>query len=355
MAETRPGPVGGLHPMLDAWLASRGFELFPFQRETVQAYLDGESGLVHSATGSGKTLSAWLGPVCEALREADVGSGGPRVLWITPLRALAADIAHNLRAVVDGTGLPWEVALRTGDTNASTRAKQRQRLPAALVTTPESLSLLLSYPDTVRQLATVRAVVVDEWHEVLGNKRGTLLELALARLRALAPALRTWGLSATLGNTDEALRVLLGPSGAGRLVASDADRPVEIATLIPESLERFPWGGHIGLKQLDAVADAIDGAASTLVFCNTRFQAEAWYDALLRHRIDWIDRIALHHGSLDRDLRTRVEAMLRDGALKCVVATSSLDLGVDFSPVDQVVQVGGPKGVARLLQRAGRS
>ena len=339
---------------VDVWLAQRGFTLFPFQRETIAACRAGESGLVHSATGSGKTLAAWLGPVCEALDEGDA-TGGPRVLWITPLRALAADIAHNLRAVVEGVGLDWEVALRTGDTSASVRAKQRRRLPAGLVTTPESLSLLLSYPDTVRQFASLRAVVVDEWHELLGNKRGVLLELGLARLRALAPRLRTWGLSATLGNTNEALSVLLGPDRPGRLVASDADRPVRIDTLIPETLDRFPWGGHIGLKQLDAVADAIDEAGSTLVFCNTRFQAEAWYDALLRHRIDWVDRIALHHGSLDRAMRARVEELLRDGHLKCVVATSSLDLGVDFTPVEQVIQVGGPKGVARLLQRAGRS
>ena len=339
---------------VDAWLMARDLELFPFQRETIAAYLAGESGLVHSATGSGKTLAAWLGPLTEALAQTSPDRG-PKVLWITPLRALANDIAQNLRIAAEGVGVPWEIALRTGDTSAGTRARQRRKLPEALVTTPESLSLLLSYPDTVRQLSSLRAVVVDEWHELLGNKRGVLLELGLARLRALSPELRCWGLSATLGNTDEAMSVLLGPDRPGRLVASDADRPVQIDTLIPPTLERFPWGGHIGLKQLDAVAEAIAEAESTLVFCNTRFQAEAWYDALLRHRMDWIDRIALHHGSLDRDLRDRVEALLRDGALKCVVATSSLDLGVDFSPVDQVIQVGGPKGVARLLQRAGRS
>jgi ATP-dependent Lhr-like helicase len=343
------------HPALAGWLAHRGFDLFDFQREAIAAWRAGESGLVHSATGSGKTLAAWLGPVTEALDEAPDETPSARVLWITPLRALATDIAHRLRETVDGVGLPWTVELRTGDTGAAARTRQKRRLPSALVTTPESLSLLLSYPETLRQLAQVRAVVIDEWHELLGNKRGVLLELALARLRAVAPAVRIWGLSATLGNTAEAMDVLLGPGRAGRLIASDADRPVEIATLIPETLERFPWGGHIGLKQLDAVADPVDGARSTLVFCNTRFQAEAWYDALLRRRIDLVDRIALHHGSLDRDLRSRVEAMLRDGTLACVVATSSLDLGVDFAPVDQVIQVGGPKGVARLLQRAGRS
>ena len=348
-------PDRKLPPALAGWLERRGFTLFDFQREATEAWLAGESGLVHSATGSGKTLAAWLGPLAEALREAPEATPFARVLWITPLRALATDLAHNLAETVSGVGLPWTVELRTGDTGASVRARQRRRLPSALVTTPESLSLLLSYPDTVRQLGAVRGVVVDEWHELLGNKRGVLLELSLARLRALAPALRVWGLSATLGNTEEALRVLLGPGRSGRIVRSDADRPVTIETLIPERLDRFPWGGHIGLKQVDAVARAVDGARSTLVFCNTRFQAEAWYDALLRHRLDWVDRIALHHGSLDRELRTRVESLLREGALKCVVATSSLDLGVDFAPVEQVVQIGGPKGVARLLQRAGRS
>ncbi|MEE4361144.1 MAG: ligase-associated DNA damage response DEXH box helicase [Pseudomonadales bacterium] len=348
-------PAGALPAAVDRWLDARGWTLFPFQRTAIAAYLAGESGLVHSATGSGKTLAAILGPLCEALTTDPDASPSAQVLWITPLRALATDIAHNLRTVIEGVGLPWTVELRTGDTNSSARARQRRRLPSLLVTTPESLALLLSYPDTLRQLRGLRAVVVDEWHELLGNKRGVLLELGLARLRRLAPALRTWGLSATLGNTETALQVLLGPGRHGRLVASDLDRPVTIDTLIPASLERFPWGGHIGLKQLDAVADAIDEAGSTLVFCNTRFQAEAWYDALLRRRIDWVDRMALHHGSLDRDLRERVEVLLRDGSLKCVVATSSLDLGVDFTPVDQVIQIGGPKGIARLLQRAGRS
>lgn len=371
------------HPALRAFLGDRDWQLFDFQRETIAAYLAGESGLLHSATGSGKTLAAGLGPLLEARAALDAkGDGrsgrldGPRaarddasavLLWVTPLRALAGDIATNLQTLVDGLGLPWTVGLRTGDTSSSVRARQRRRLPAILVTTPESLSLLLSYPDTVRQLVHTRAVVVDEWHELLGNKRGVLLELTLARMRALAPALapasgpalasklRIWGLSATLGNSAQAMRVLLGPQRSGRLIASTAKRPVIIDTLIPATLDRFPWGGHIGLKQLDAVADAIAGARSTLVFCNTRFQAEAWYDALLRHRIDWVDRIALHHGSLDRALRGRVEAMLRDGHLTCVVATSSLDLGVDFTPVDQVIQIGGAKGVARLLQRAGRS
>ena len=342
-------------PALRAWLDARGWQLFDFQRETIAAYLAGESGLLHSATGSGKTLAAGLGPLLEA-RLADARDEPSAILlWVTPLRALASDISANLQAVVDGLGLPWTVGLRTGDTGSAARARQRRRLPAVLVTTPESLSLLLSYPDTVRQLRRARAVVVDEWHELLGNKRGVLLELTLARLRALAPALRVWGLSATLGNSEEAMRVLLGPQRSGRLIASGAERPVVIDTLIPTTLDRFPWGGHIGLKQLDAVADAIAGARSTLVFCNTRFQAEAWYDALLRHRIEWVDRIALHHGSLDRNLRSRVEEMLRDGRLTCVVATSSLDLGVDFTPVDQVIQIGGAKGVARLLQRAGRS
>ncbi len=348
-----PDPLAD--PALSAWLDARGWSLLPFQRECIRAYLAGASGLVHSATGTGKTLAAWLGPLLEARQEAPATAPRARVLWITPLRALANDLVTNLNATAAALGLAWTVEQRTGDTGAGVRARQRRQLPSALVTTPESLSLLLSYPDTLRQLTNVRAVVVDEWHELLGNKRGVLLELSLARLRALAPHLRLWGLSATLGNLDDALEALLGANRSGRVIAGDLDRTVDITTLIPRDIERFPWGGHIGLKQLDAVAGVIDGAASTLVFCNTRFQAEAWYDALLRHRIDWVDRIALHHGSLDRGMRNRVEDLLREGRLKCVVATSSLDLGVDFSPVEQVVQVGGPKGIARLLQRAGRS
>ena len=339
---------------LEAWFAANGWRAFDFQREVWKAYLDGESGLVHSATGSGKTLAAWLGPLAEWLEEAG-GDKAPdlRVLWITPMRALAADTVSSLDRAVKGLGIPWTVGLRTGDTSSAERTKQSRRLPSALVTTPESLSLMLSNADAREKLSELRLVVVDEWHELLGNKRGVQTELALARLRRWNPRLRTWGLSATLGNIGEALERLTG--GEGRVVAGISDKKVAIDTLIPPEVDKLPWAGHLGIAMLDHVVDAIDSARSTLVFTNVRSAAEAWYQAILEARPEWAGLIGLHHGSLDSDVRKWVENGLKDGKLKAVVATSSLDLGVDFSPVERVLQIGSAKGVARLLQRAGRS
>ncbi|HEX4333734.1 MAG TPA: ligase-associated DNA damage response DEXH box helicase [Usitatibacter sp.] len=350
---------------LESWFEANGWRAFPFQREVWQAYLEGESGLVHSATGSGKTLAAWLGPIAQWMGEGG-GSTAPalRVLWITPMRALASDTVLSLERAVEGLGIPWTVGLRTGDTSSGERARQAKRLPSALVTTPESLSLMLSNADGREKLSQLRLVVVDEWHELLGNKRGVMTELGLARLRKWNPKLQVWGLSATLGNIEEALSRLLGcrPADAvaaagvaGRVVRGVSDKRVIMDTLIPATLDRFPWAGHIGLAMLDDVVEAIESSRSTLVFTNVRSQAEIWYQGLLEAKPEWAGLIGLHHGSLDTDVRKWVEAGLKEGRLKAVVATSSLDLGVDFSPVERVLQIGSPKGVARLLQRAGRS
>jgi ATP-dependent Lhr-like helicase len=344
---------------LEQWFAANGWRAFPFQQEVWNAYLNGESGLVHSATGTGKTLAAWLGPLAEGMTENELGiQAAPalRVLWITPMRALAGDTQLSLERAVRGLELPWTVGLRTGDTSSAERAKQARRLPSALVTTPESLSLMLSNADAREKLSELRLVVVDEWHELLGNKRGVMTELALARLRRWNPRLRVWGLSATLGNIDEAMERLLGEGqGGGRVVKGESAKEVVIDTLIPPDVDRFPWAGHLGLAMLDHVVEAIESSRSTLVFTNVRSQAEIWYRGLLEARPEWAGVIGLHHGSLDTDVRRWVEAGLKEGRLKAVVATSSLDLGVDFSPVERVLQIGSPKGVARLLQRAGRS
>lgn len=382
-------PVHAIEPptaRLEQWFAANGWRAFPFQQEVWNAYLNGESGLVHSATGTGKTLAAWLGPLAEWIAENELGrrlhggdsvTGGDaatrgdavapakagaqsapalRVLWITPMRALAGDTQLSLERAVQGLELPWTVGLRTGDTSSAERAKQARRLPSALVTTPESLSLMLSNADAREKLSDLRLVVVDEWHELLGNKRGVMTELALARLRRWNPRLRVWGLSATLGNIGEAMERLLPSSeGGGRVVKGESTKEVVIDTLIPPDVDRFPWAGHLGLAMLDHVVEAIDSSRSTLVFTNVRSQAEIWYQGLLEARPEWAGVIGLHHGSLDSDVRRWVEAGLKEGRLKAVVATSSLDLGVDFSPVERVLQIGSPKGVARLLQRAGRS
>ena len=335
------------------WFAATGRAPFPFQIEAWRAWLDGESGLINAATGSGKTLAAWLGPVLEALPQTHAPR--LRLLWITPLRALANDLVENLREPLRALGSRWRVEARTGDTASSVRTRQRARSPEALVTTPESLSVMLSFADGQAALAGLDGVVVDEWHELLGSKRGVQLELALARLRALNPRLRIWGISATLPDLEVALRVLLGPGRDGCLLRSAQVRALEIESVIPPTLQRFPWAGHLGLQLLPEVVQAIAAARSTLLFTNTRSQAETWYQALLRARPDWLTELGLHHGSIDRKVRARVEDGLRDGRLRAVICTSSLDLGVDFSPVEQVIQVGSPKGIARLMQRAGRS
>jgi ATP-dependent Lhr-like helicase len=338
---------------LQPFFKQRGWKPFAFQRDAWSAYAAGKSGLLHAPTGQGKTLAVWLGPVAEALKSPPSGC---TVLWLTPLRALAQDTLRALREPLEILAPPLQLEARTGDTSAAIRAKLRQRLPFGLVTTPESLSLMLTHADTREKLAGLRAVIVDEWHELLGTKRGVQTELCLARLRAWLPDLRVWGLSATLGNLEEAREVLLGPAARdAAMISADLKKEIRIDTLIPREIDRFPWAGHLGTRLAPQVLREIESANSTLLFTNTRSQTEIWYQELLALRPDWQDQIAMHHGSLDRAEREKVEQGLRDGSLRCVVCTSSLDLGVDFSPVDQVLQIGSPKGIARLLQRAGRS
>ncbi|WP_312387054.1 ligase-associated DNA damage response DEXH box helicase [Pseudomonas sp.] len=341
--------------LANAWFATRGFKPFAFQRQVWAAVERGESGLVHASTGSGKTYAVWLAALRAYARTANP-SGKPaplQVLWITPMRALAADTARALQAPLDDLELNWNVGVRSGDTSSAERARQARRLPSTLVTTPESLTLLLTRAQANEDFAQLRMVVVDEWHELLGNKRGVQLQLALARLRRWHPGLVVWGLSATLGNLEHARDVLL-PAG-GSLVKGRQDKRFVVDTLLPEAIERFPWAGHMGLKMLKQVSAEIDASESCLVFTNTRAQAELWYQALLEHRPDWAGLIALHHASLARQTRDWVERSLKQGSLKAVICTSSLDLGVDFLPVERVLQIGSAKGIARLMQRAGRS
>ena len=356
--------AAGCFAPLEAWFTSRNQKSFDFQRAVWKAMAEGCDGLLHAPTGTGKTLAAWLGAIWRShhLGTTDqISSSSLRVIWITPLRALAADTARALEeplaALQEPLGQPWQVGIRTGDTSAADRRRLRQNWPQGLVTTPESLSILVSLEDSHEIFANVDTVIVDEWHELLGTKRGVQTELALSRLRALRPNLISWGLSATLANLDEATAALVGPSRqkTAQLIRADAARQLDFSTLIPEPIERFPWSGHMGLRLLPQVIETIDAASTTLAFTNTRSQAERWFDAIRTTRPDWKNKLALHHGSVDRELRSAAEAGLRSGKLKCVVATSSLDLGVDFGPVEQVLQIGSPKGIARLLQRAGRS
>jgi ATP-dependent Lhr-like helicase len=349
---------------VDHFFQSIGWKPFRFQRSTWRAYRDGSSGLVHSATGTGKTLAVWMGPILKWLGEnrnrekwQPKRPPGLRVLWITPLRALAGDTEASLRQPIDHLGLPWRLESRTGDSKASAKARQLKRLPTALITTPESLSLMLTHEKLLEQFSQLEGVIVDEWHELLGTKRGIQTELALSRLRKLNPALRTWGLSATLGNLEQAQQALVGsePNQSVRVIEGYSKKRLHLESIIPARIESFPWSGHIGTRMVPQVAEKIESVNSTLVFANTRSQTEIWYQQLLKQRPDWAGRIALHHGSLDTGVRQWVEKGLRDGALRAVVCTSSLDLGVDYTAVDLVIQIGSPKGAARLLQRAGRS
>lgn len=344
------------------WFARRGWAPFPFQQQVWQAMAEGRSGLLHATTGAGKTYAVWLGALgaCQALGVAMAGRAAPplSVLWLTPMRALAADTQRALALPLPDLAPAWTHGLRSGDTASAERARQDRKLPSALVTTPESLTLLLTRADAAERLRAVQVVVVDEWHELVGNKRGVQVQLALARLQRWNPGLLVWGLSATLGNLDDAMRMLLGPvprEPAPRLVQGATPKTLLVDTLLPHEPGRFSWGGHLGQQMVAPVAEQIDDSGTTLVFTNVRSQAEAWYQLLLEARPEWAGQIALHHGSLERSVREWVEAGLKAGTLRAVVATSSLDLGVDFVPVERVLQIGSAKGVARLLQRAGRS
>lgn len=347
---------------IDDWFAARGWKVFPFQRAVWKAALAGQSGLLHANTGAGKTYAVWFAALLRGANRSRRANKGLRVLWITPMRALAADTQRSLEtsAAELGTMAPdtigaWTVGARTGDTGSAERARQSKSLPGALITTPESLSLLLSHAGARDQFKHLDMIVIDEWHELMGSKRGVQVQLALARLRRWNPGLVVWGVSATMGNLDEARNVLLGAGESGVIVEGGLKKQIVIDTLVPANPSRFPWAGHLGLTMLQPVVDEIDQYGSTLVFTNTRPQAELWYQNLIEARPDWAGVVALHHGSLDREVREWVEGGLKRGELKAVVCTASLDLGVDFLPVERVLQIGSAKGIARILQRAGRS
>lgn len=340
-----------LAPILD-WFSRQGWTPLPFQMETWNAYLAGHSGLIQVPTGSGKTYAAVMGAIADMLHQPGEGL---MLLYITPLRALSRDIEQSIRRPIEAMGWNLRVESRTGDTSASRKSRQLKSMPHILITTPESLSVMLSYNDSAKRFGALRTVILDEWHELMSSKRGTQAELALSQVRAIAPHLRTWAVSATLGNLDEAAQTAVGLGTTPVIIQSTLKRETVIRSVLPESVDTFPWAGHLGLRMFQELVDALDIEKSTLIFTNTRSQAERWYQALLFALPDDAERIALHHGSIDVNERQAIEAAVKDGTLKWVVCTSSLDLGVDFQPVERVVQIGSAKNLARLLQRAGRS
>lgn len=349
-----------LKPAFD-FFKSKGWEPFAFQQESWQDYLSGKSGLLNAPTGSGKTYAVALGIILDFIQKnpdtwQSNTSNGLQLIWITPLRALAQDLQLALQDLCQTIRLPWNVALRHGDTDSKTRAALKKQPPEILITTPETLHVLLSQQDNSNLFKSLQCIVVDEWHELVGNKRGVQVQLALAYLEFRTPnQIRRWGISATLGNLEEAGKALLGQRTPLHIRKASIEKKIKIESIFPDEIESYPWSGHLGIRLLDQVIAVIEAGKTVLLFTNTRSQTEIWYQKILASRPDWAGWIAMHHGSLDSDVRTWVEQSLHEGKLKVVVCTSSLDLGVDFRPVDRVIQVGSPKGVARLIQRAGRS
>ena len=343
--------------LIGSWFASKGWKPHAFQQDVWEAQAANEQGLIIAPTGSGKTYAAMASTLARAVLEETSGrkKAGVRMIWIAPIRALTKEIKLSAERLCEGFNLDWEVGTRTGDTLASEKARQRKQLPHVLITTPESLHVLLAMKGSGKRFLDLECLIVDEWHELLGTKRGVQVELAASWLRLQRPSLMVWGISATLGNPKEAMAALLGPGHAGKLIRAHWKKNIAVHSLMPSHLERLPWAGHLGLKLVDQVVDVIRNHGSTLIFTNTRSQSEIWYHKLLESAPDLAGTLALHHSSIAKELRDWVETALHEGELQAVVCTSSLDLGVDFRPVEAVVQIGGPKGVARFKQRAGRS
>ncbi|HMQ05964.1 MAG TPA: ligase-associated DNA damage response DEXH box helicase [Saprospiraceae bacterium] len=337
------------------WFNQSGWNAFPFQTEAWAAYLEGYSGLVNAPTGSGKTYSLLVPAIIEFQQQKP--NDGLQVIWVTPIRALAKEIKLSAQRALDKMACSWKISIRNGDTSHEERQSIWTQRPQLLITTPESLHVMMCDRRHEAFFSTTKTVIIDEWHELVGSKRGVQTELFLSRIKSLSPHLKIWGISATIGNLEEAVDILLGypKPQKWRIIQSGLEKSIELITLIPDEIDNFPWSGHLGLKMTSQVHSVIKNSNSTLVFTNTRAQSEIWYRQLLQFDPGLSGLMAMHHGSLSRDIRDWVEDALYDGRLKAVVCTSSLDLGVDFRPVESIIQIGSPKNVSRLIQRAGRS
>ncbi|MDQ0476905.1 ligase-associated DNA damage response DEXH box helicase [Chryseobacterium sp. MDT2-18] len=341
--------------IIEKWMEDKDREPFGFQSETWYKFSQNYSGMVIAPTGFGKTFSVFLAVVIDYMNNPDHYKSGMKLLWITPLRALAKDIAKAMSEALEEIGLDWEVAVRNGDTPKEIRAKQTKKMPDILIITPESLHLLLAQKQHPKFFKNLQCIVVDEWHELLSSKRGVMTELAVSRIFSYQNKIKIWGITATIGNLDEAMEVLIPyPIKKTKIVAKEKKK-IEIKSVFPDDVEVLPWAGHLGTKLADKIIPIILESQTTLVFTNTRSQAEMWYQVLLNEHPDFAGQIAIHHSSVDKDIRIWIEENLSSGYLKAVISTSSLDLGVDFKPVDTVIQIGSSKGIARFLQRAGRS
>ena len=336
------------------WFNKKGWIPLPFQEATWDAYRMGKSGLIQVPTGSGKTFAAVMGPISRMLAE-ESKRPGIRLLYLTPLRALSRDLAVAIREPIETMGWPLRVGIRNGDTKSNERGKQLKTPPEILVTTPESLSLLLSNPKAEELFNNLDTVILDEWHELMGSKRGSQTELCLSWLRQQQNDLQTWAISATIGNLEQAAYHALGTNSQPEMIGGAPARSTEISSIFPETIDGFPWAGHLGLRMYEELVAVLNPGISTLLFTNTRNQSERWHQCLRFACPEMEGALALHHSAIDRGERESIEEAVKAGEIRWVVCTSSLDLGVDFQPVEQVVQIGSPKNLARLLQRAGRS
>lgn len=352
--------------VISNWLEAKEFRPFLFQVQTWEQIAMQQSGLVNAPTGCGKTFSVFLGALINFINEhpddfKKKKNNGLKLLWITPLRALAKDIGRAMEEVIGELGMNWKIGIRNGDTSTAERTQQKKQMPEVLIITPESLHLLLAQKGYVSIFHSLQIIAVDEWHELLGSKRGVQVELAISRIMGVKKLLpdsqySIWGISATIGNLDEAKEVLLSPiKKGGVIVKAQLQKQIEVESIFPDEIEKYPWAGHLGIKLAHKIIPIIQQSRTTLIFINTRGMSEIWYHTLLNVCPDLAGSLALHHSSIDRELRNWIEENLHSGNLKAVVCTASLDLGVDFRPVETVIQVGSPKGVARFLQRAGRS
>lgn len=349
------------------WLKLTRKKPFKFQTDAWQHYAEGYCGLVNAPTGFGKTFSIFLAVVIDELNKQETpkkgkNTTGLKLIWITPLRSLAKDLARAMTEVCTELGLDWHVGVRNGDTLQSEKLKQKKQMPEVLIITPESIHLLLAQKSTFNYFDKLQCIVADEWHELIGSKRGVMTELAISRIKGLVNQqhperlLRIWGISATIGNMEQALDVLIPyPDVFKTIIKADIEKKIIIKSILPDHVDMLPWAGHLGHKLAHKLLPIIHKSKTTLIFTNTRGQAELWYQTLLAQDENLAGQLAIHHGSIDHELRNWIEDAIHTGILKAVVCTSSLDLGVDFKPVDTVVQIGSPKGVARFLQRAGRS
>ncbi|MDQ1162135.1 ATP-dependent Lhr-like helicase [Chryseobacterium sp. SORGH_AS 447] len=345
----------GGYQIIQNWMGDKGIAPFKFQTETWWKFGNGYSGMVVAPTGFGKTYSVFLALISDFLNHPEKYKKGLKMIWITPLRSLSKDIAKAMQEAIDEIGLDWAVGVRNGDTDPKIRQQQVKNMPEILVATPESLHLLLGQKNHQRFFTNLQTIVIDEWHELLGSKRGVMIELGISRLRTYVPKMKIWGITATIGNLEEAMEVLIPYDIKKTKITAKEKKKIDILSVFPDEVEILPWAGHLGHKLADKVVPIILNSNSTIVFTNTRSQSEMWYQLLLNAYPDFAGQIAIHHSSIDAHLRIWIEENLSCGKLKAVVSTSSLDLGIDFKPVDTVIQIGSAKGVARFLQRAGRS